>query len=75
MNHIQLFNNPQFGDIRVVITEENEPIFCLKDLCEALNLTNNRKVKSQLDKDVTLSYPLETNGGKNKQSNQYLKRS
>lgn len=60
---VEIFSNPQFGDIRVVMSEDGEPMFCLKDLCESLSLTNNRKVKSQLDEDVTLSYPLETNGG------------
>lgn len=54
---IQLFQNPQFGEVRV--SEINgEPIFCLSDLCSALKLSNSRKVKSQLDDDVTLSYPI-----------------
>ena len=61
-NNIQLFKNEQFGEIRVAELN-NEPIFCLKDLCNALDLKNNRKVASQLDEDVTLSYPLETPGG------------
>lgn len=61
-NNIQLFKNDQFGEIRVAELN-NEPIFCLKDLCNALDLKNNRKVASQLDEDVTLSYPLETPGG------------
>ncbi|MBK3519724.1 phage antirepressor KilAC domain-containing protein [Carboxylicivirga marina] len=60
---IKIFQNNQFGEIRVATNENNEPVFCLKDLCNALGLSNNRKVKSQLDEDVTLSYPLETPGG------------
>lgn len=60
---VQIFNNPKFGNIRVAKDSSNEPIFCLADLCSALGLTNNRKVKSQLDEDVTLSYPLQTPGG------------
>ena len=63
MNEIKLFNNEQFGHIRVATNENNEPLFCLLDLCNALELSNNRKVKSQLDEDVTLSYPLQTPGG------------
>jgi prophage antirepressor-like protein len=55
---IQIFNNPQFGEIRIAMNEQGEPLFCLKDLCDALNLSNNRKVASQLDDDVTLSYPI-----------------
>lgn len=57
-NNIQIFKNEQFGEIRTVISESNEPLFCLVDLCNALGLSNNRKVKSQLDDDVTLSYPI-----------------
>lgn len=60
---VKLFNNPQFGNIRVVQDEKGEPLFCLSDLCDALRLTNSRKVKGQLDEDVTLSYPLQTSGG------------
>ncbi len=63
MNEIKIFQNKQFGQIRIAINENNEPLFCLLDLCNSLGLSNNRKVKSQLDEDVTLSYPLETPGG------------
>jgi len=55
---VQVFNNTQFGEIRVAKDENGEPLFCLKDLCNALNLSNNRKVANQLDDDVTLSYPI-----------------
>ena len=34
---VEVFNNEQFGDIRVAGTNE-EPMFCLIDLCRALNL-------------------------------------
>ena len=57
MNEIKIFENAQFGQIRIVVNENNEPLFCLLDLCNSLGLSNNRKVKSQLDEDVTLSYP------------------
>ena len=63
MNEIKIFQNEQFGQIRVAVNKNNEPLFCLLDLCNSLGLSNNRKVKSQLDEDVTLSYPLETPGG------------
>lgn len=65
---IQIFNNPEFGEIRVAKTEDGEPIFCLADLCDALQLSNNRKVKSQLDDDVTLSYPIQDSLGREQQA-------
>ncbi len=58
MSNLQIFKNAQFGNVRVAMNENNEPLFCLLDLCNSLGLSNNRKVKSQLDDDVTLSYPI-----------------
>lgn len=42
MNNIQIFDNPQFGNIRVATTENNEPIFCAADVCKALGYANGR---------------------------------
>lgn len=59
----QVFNNQQFGELRVAGTVE-APLFCLADVCRALGLTNVSKAKSRLEeKGVTQSYTL-TNGGK-----------
>ena len=58
MSNIQIFRNPQFGEVRTATSANGEPLFCLLDLCNSLGLSNNRKVKSQLDDDVTLSYPI-----------------
>ncbi len=41
MNNIQIFNNPQFGNIRTV-TIHGEPWFVGKDIAEALGYTNSR---------------------------------
>lgn len=68
MNTIQIFNSPQFGQIRVAQTVNGEPIFCLTDICSSLELSNNRKVKSQLDDDVTLSYPIVDNLGRSQEA-------
>lgn len=35
MNELQIFNSPEFGDIRT-ITIDNEPWFCMIDICKAL---------------------------------------
>lgn len=51
MNEIQIFNNPQFGEIRILANEFNEPMFCLADLCTALGISNHRNVKARLDED------------------------
>ncbi len=59
---ITIFQNPQFGDVRVVMNPENEPMFCLTDLCRVLDL-NPSKVAQRLSEDVLSKYPLATAGG------------
>ena len=61
MQSIQVFNNPAFGNIRVAGTEEN-PQFCLADVCKALGLTA-KFVNQRLAKEVVSNHPLETAGG------------
>ena len=61
---LRVFKNSLFGEIRTSLTESGDPVFCLTDLCNALQLTNSRKVKGQLDDDVTLSYPILDNLGR-----------
>lgn len=58
---ITLFQNPQFGEVRVSELN-NEPFFCLADLCKILDLTPS-KVSQRLSEDVLSKYPLKTNGG------------
>lgn len=45
-----VFNSPEFGEIRTV-TINNEPMFCLSDICKVLNLSNPTVVASRLDED------------------------
>lgn len=45
---IQIFSNPQFGEIRTAGTADN-PMFCLADVCRALELNNPSQVKSRLN--------------------------
>ena len=50
MNNIKIFEKEEFGKVRV--TEFNgEPLFCLADLCKAVELTNPSSVKTRLDKE------------------------
>lgn len=48
MEAIQIFHSEQFGDIRTAGTS-TEPIFCLSDLCKALELKNATTVSKRLD--------------------------
>ena len=47
-NEIKIFNNSQFGNIRVQKDEDGEPLFCLTDVCRALELTNPTIVAQQV---------------------------
>ena len=52
MTHqIKIFANPSFGNIRVTTTNEGNPLFCLADVCKALDLSNPSAVKSRLKKE------------------------
>lgn len=57
MNELQIFNNPEFGSVRTV-TKDNEPMFCLGDLCRALDLTA-KGVRQRLSDEVISTYPIE----------------
>ena len=47
MNDVQIFNSPMFGDLRVARDEKGELLFCLKDVCNSLELQVT-KVKDRL---------------------------
>ena len=65
MNDLQIFNNEEFGEIRTV-TINDEPMFCLTDICKALQLTQPSKVKERLSEKGVRSIPTLTNGGEQK---------
>ena len=50
MNDLQIFNNEEFGSVRT-ITKDNEPMFCLTDVCKALDITHVTDVKNRLKQD------------------------
>lgn len=51
MSKIKIFENPQFGEVRTAGTPE-EPLFCLADVCKALELGNPSQVKARLSDDL-----------------------
>lgn len=62
MNELQIFNSEEFGEIRTV-TKDNEPMFCLADVCKALGLTQPSKVKERLNEKGVNIIPTLTSGG------------
>ena len=59
---IKIFENPEFGQVRVIVNNSNEPLFCLSDVCRILELQASAVVR-RLEEDVISNHPLETNGG------------
>lgn len=50
MNELEVFKNEQFGEIRTIM-KDNEPMFCLADVCKALDISHVTDVKDRLKKD------------------------
>ncbi len=57
MNNLQIFNNPEFGEIRA-IEKDGEPWFVLKDVCDTLGLSSSHKVAERLEKDERNQIPV-----------------
>lgn len=62
MNELKIFQSEEFGEIRTV-TIDGEPMFCLADICKALELSQPSKVKERLNQKGVNSIPTLTNGG------------
>lgn len=64
-NGIEVFENPIFGQIRMVMVDD-EPMFCLSDVCRALEIKNATDVAKRLDEDELTRLNL---GGRAGESN------
>jgi prophage antirepressor-like protein len=55
MEELKIFQNPEFGAIRTMSDERGEPLFCTKDVCDALGYSNSREAlrKHVEQEDVT----------------------
>lgn len=51
--NLEVFRNEDF-EIRVAVDEKGEPLFCLADICKALELTNASMVKSAIISEFEL---------------------
>ena len=63
MNNLQIFNNEQFGRVRVIMSD-NEPKFIAKDVCEILGISKYRDAFNRLDPDEGCTVRVDTPGGK-----------
>ena len=67
MNNLQVFNKSELGQVRVIGDKDN-PLFCLRDVCDILGIVNNSDVKTSIIKefgdDLDLIYPISDNLGR-----------
>lgn len=61
MNELEVFSNNEFGEVRTVVID-GEPLFCLIDICKALELSNSRNVADRLDEDERRKLDLPRQG-------------
>ncbi|OCS38032.1 BRO-N domain-containing protein [Campylobacter fetus] len=62
MNEVVLFENKDFGNIRV-LGDHLKPMFVAKDVAEALGYTNTNDAIQKFCKGVVKHHPLSTDGG------------
>lgn len=62
MNDLQIFNNEEFGEVRTVVVND-EPMFCLIDICKALEIKNATDVAKRLDEDELTRLNLGSRAG------------
>ena len=64
MNELAVFQNEQFGDMRV-IEREGEPWFVAADVCRALEISNPSVALDRLDDDERSKFNLGRQGETN----------
>jgi len=62
MDNLTVFNNAEFGEVRTVVID-NEPMFCLTDVCKALMIKNTSDVAKRLDEDELTRLNLGSHSG------------
>ena len=53
MSNSLIFKNENFGTVRVAY-ENNEPLFCLSDICKILDIQDTYKVKQSILREFEL---------------------
>lgn len=64
MNNLKIFENKEFGEIRTAVVDD-EPMFCLIDICKALEMSNPTIVAQRLDDDERTKLDLGRQGETN----------
>lgn len=64
---LQVFNQESLGQVRVIRDNEN-PLFCLRDICEVLEHTNSsmllESINAEFGDGLKLIYPIQDSLGR-----------
>lgn len=69
MNKLKILENSEFGRVRTAISQSNEPMFCLNDVCRALGIANPYNVGARLDRDDLCQIEVTDSLGRNQFAN------
>ena len=64
---VTIFESAQFGQIRTSVSVQDEPLFCLADICKAINVINHRNVAKRIDQDGVRRMDIIDSMGRNQQ--------
>lgn len=65
MKQTKIFKSEEFGEVRTVVID-GEPMFCLADVCKALEISNVGNVRQRLSEKGIHTADTPTNGGMQK---------
>lgn len=68
MNELTIFKNEEFGEIRTA-TINNEPYFCMVDICKSLDINNISQAKTRLREDGVITNEVIDSIGRKQQAN------
>ena len=68
MNDLMIFKNAEFGKVRTM-NINNEPWFCLLDICKALEIKNISQLKTRLNGDGVIINEVIDNVGRKQNAN------
>lgn len=65
MEETKIFKSEEFGEVRTAVID-GEPMFCLADVCKALEISNVGNVRQRLSEKGIHTADTPTNGGMQK---------
>ena len=66
---VSIFNNPEFGSVRIITREDGEPLFCLRDVATCLGYSEPANaVNSRCDDGCVICTPIQDSLGRTQEA-------